>query len=78
MAADATGDLLALCTHAAAVARGCGRVVGTGGGCGQVGDVLGDWVARADAGDADVRGLAGFAESVVTGVEVFSLLEWGG
>lgn len=77
MSADTARDLLALCTDAASVPRGCSRVVGTRRGCGQVGDVLGDWVARADAGDTDVRGFAGFAEGVVTRVEIFPLLGVG-
>lgn len=51
---DAAWDLLALCANAASVAGCCGWVVGAGRGCGEVGDVLGDWVARTDAGDADV------------------------
>lgn len=53
MSADAAGDMLALCVHAAAVA-GCAGVVGSGRGCGEVGDVLGHRVARPDAGDADI------------------------
>lgn len=37
-------------------------------------DVLGERVLRADGGDADVRGFAGFGKSIVAGVEVFALL----
>lgn len=39
-----------------------------------MGDVLRDRVAGADAGDADIRGFAGFAEGVVARVEVFAFL----
>lgn len=74
VSADAAWNLLALCAHAATIAGGCGWVVGPWRGCGEVGDVLGDWVARADAGDADIRGFAGFTESVVARVKVFTLL----
>lgn len=45
VSADAAWDLLALCADAASVARRGGGVVGTWRGCGEVGDVLGDWVA---------------------------------
>ena len=62
MSADASGDL------ALGAAAGVGR-----GGC-EVGDVLGDWVAGADVGDAYVGGFAGFAEGVVAGIEVLALL----
>ena len=41
---------------------------------GQVRDVLGQRVLRADRGDAGVRGLAGLGEGVVAAVEVFALL----
>lgn len=37
-------------------------------------DILGERVFRADRGDADVGGFAGFGESIVAGVEVFALL----
>lgn len=86
MSADTAGDLLA-------DARGATSTAGRAGVCGtwrsrsEMGDVLRDRVAGADAGDADIRGFAGFAESVVARVEVFALLRmwkrengvsWGG
>ena len=43
-------------------------------GRGQMWDVLGERVLRADGGDADVGGFAGFGEGIVAGVEVFALL----
>lgn len=43
-------------------------------GRGQMWDILGERVFRADRGDADVGGFAGFGESIVAGVEVFALL----
>lgn len=54
--------------------RGCGARRGGGG---QVRDVFGLWVLRADGGDARVGGFAGFGEGVVAGVEVFAFLERG-
>lgn len=41
---------------------------------GVVRDVLGERVLRADIGDADVGGFAGFGERVVAAVEVLALL----
>ena len=73
MSADAAGNLLADASGAASIASTAG-VLGTGGGRCEVGDVLWDRVAGADAGDADIRGFAGFAEGVVARVEVFALL----
>lgn len=75
VAADTAGDLVALCASAGSAAgRG---VIGAGRGRGEVGDVLGDRMAGADVGDADVRRFAGFAEGVVAGIEVLALLEAG-
>lgn len=74
----AAGDLLAsLCADAAAVAARCGRVVGARRGRGQVGDVLGNRVARPDVGDAYVGGFAGFTEGVVARVKIFAFLYFG-
>ena len=73
MSADAAGNLLADASSAASIA-GSDGVLGTGGGRSKMGNVLRDWVAGADAGDADIRGFAGFAKGVVTRVEVFALL----
>ena len=44
-------------------------------GRGQMWDVLGERVLRADGSDADVRRFAGFGKGVVAGVKVFALLE---
>lgn len=76
MAADAAGDLLALGAGTAAVVSTRG-IVGTGRGCGQMRDVFGDGMAGADVGDADVGGFTGFAEGVVTGIEVLAFLDRG-
>lgn len=73
VAANATRDLLTLSTDAATI-TGRSGVIGTwGGGC-QVWNVLRNWVAGADVGDADVRSFAGLAQSIVTRVKVFALL----
>lgn len=54
MATNAAGDLLTtLGTDAAIACRGSG-VVGTRRGSGQVWDVLRDWVAGSDVGDANI------------------------
>lgn len=37
-------------------------------------DVLRERVLRADGGDANVGGFAGFGKGIVAGVEVFALL----
>lgn len=73
MSAHAAGDWLADASGAASIA-GTAGVLGTGGGRREMGDVLRDRVAGADAGDANIRGFAGFAEGVVARVEVFALL----
>lgn len=73
MSADAARDLLADASGAASIA-GTAGVLGAWRSCSEMGDVLRDRVAGADAGDADIRGFAGFAEGVVARVEVFALL----
>ncbi len=73
VSADAAGNLLADAGGAASVTDTAG-VLGTGGSGSEMGDVLWDWMAGADAGDADIRGFAGFAEGVVARVKVFALL----
>lgn len=73
MAADATRDRLSLRTNTGSVARS--RVIGTGRrGC-QMWDVFGQRVTGADVGNANVRSLAGLAQSVVSRVEVLPFLE---
>lgn len=74
MTANAARDLLSLGTGTRTVAGRRG-IVGTGRGGGQMGDVLGDRMLGADVGDADVGGFAGFAQGIITGVEVFALLK---
>lgn len=54
MATDAAGDLLTTLGTDAAIACCSSGVVGTGRGSGQVWDVLRDWVAGTDVGDADI------------------------
>jgi hypothetical protein len=73
VSADAAGDLLADTCDATSIAGATG-VRGAWRSRSEVGDVLRDRVAGADAGDADIRGFAGFAEGVVARVEVFALL----
>jgi hypothetical protein len=73
VSADAAGNLLADASGAASIASTAG-VLGTGGGRSEMGDVLWDWMAGADAGDANIRGFAGFAEGVVARIKVFALL----
>lgn len=73
MAADATRDRLSLRTNTGSVARS--RVIETGRrGC-QMWDVFGQRVTGADVGNANVRSLAGLAQSVVSRVEVLPFLE---
>lgn len=73
VAANAAGDLLTLSTDTATI-TGPSGVVGTwGGGC-QVWNVLRNWVAGADVGDADIRSFAGLAQSIVTRIKIFALL----
>lgn len=74
VAANAARNLLTLRTDAAAIPGPSGVVSTRGGGC-QVWNVLRNWVAGADVGDADVRSFAGLAQSIVTRVKVFALLE---
>lgn len=75
MATEAAGDLLPLAASAASVAS-CSGIVRTRRGCSQVGNIFGNRMAGANIGDANVRGFAGLAESVVARIEVLPFLRW--
>lgn len=56
----------------ARVAVTIGRAIGTG--RGQVRDIFGERMLRADVGDAAFRCFAGFGKRIVAGVEILTLL----
>lgn len=74
MATDATGDLMALGARATSIVTGSCGVVRSRGGCGQMGNVFRNRMAGADVGHTDIRGFAGFAEGIITGIKIFAFL----
>lgn len=77
MATETARHLLSLIASATSIAGG-GWIISTRRGCSQVRDVLGNGMTRANIGDTNIWGFAGFAESIVAWIEVLAFLDCDG